>query len=289
MAKIETILLGDNPFFGVDHLSQERARQKAAVSQNLNNIVSIVKKSIELGCNGFVLSTRYNTSDFIGRLKNEGITNKIKFYPIILSPTNYMQKILEKGMVNGILDIISDISMKRKLKLILHGGIGILKKDPFDILKAYMDLELGQMKDVKIEIVFLHEVLTDLIIALDLKKVLKTYCDYLNDQKITAGVVTKNFPLLVSKLKEWEIPIKNVMTSFNKTGFQMNPTKEQCEKSLISFNGNIIAMSTMASGYLDYSTALEYISSLQKINTITVGVSSITHLKEIFEKTNVNK
>ena len=66
--KIE-VLLGDNPFFGIDHLSQERARYRMENLKGFNKITEVIEYVSELGTNGFVVSTHPQLRDLINYMK----------------------------------------------------------------------------------------------------------------------------------------------------------------------------------------------------------------------------
>ena len=51
------ILLGDNPFFGIDHLSQERARERMKIITGFDKITEIMEYVYPMGVKGFVVST----------------------------------------------------------------------------------------------------------------------------------------------------------------------------------------------------------------------------------------
>jgi arginine repressor len=82
------------------------------------------------------------------------------------------------------------------------------------------------------------------------------------------------------------MPLKDtvIMTPFNKAGFQMNPSRETCETALSSLNQevNVIAMSTLAGGYLALDEAIDYLQSLPKLSGTIVGVSSTHHAQTTF-------
>jgi len=80
------------------------------------------------------------------------------------------------------------------------------------------------------------------------------------------------------------------MTSFNPAGFLMNPSSEECEKTLESYKGHVLAMNIFAGGYSGLDEVTNYILSQSKIRNIVVGVSSIEHAKETFERfTSIDK
>ena len=72
------------------------------------------------------------------------------------------------------------------------------------------------------------------------------------------------------------------MAPFNPIGFQMNPSREEAEKVLKTIPSRMIAMSTLAAGYVKPKEAYKYISSLPEISSIIVGVSTEKHAKDTF-------
>jgi len=282
--RFDSILLGDNPFFGVDHLSQERARKKASTSQNFQNALEVIKYSYKLGVKGMVVSTHPTLKDLIHKIKTESdLIDKMEFYPILPYVQGYVLKINEMGILNTLMDTLSPAGMINKMKIITNGGFGIMKKDLFKLFRTFIDIELLQLKDTKIKVIFLHDVITDLALALNMKQIFQTFQEHLHDNhKVNAGLVTKNFPLLVSKLNEWNLDYKYIMTSFNKAGFQMNPSKEECENALNIYKGNVIAMSILAGGFITLQDANEYILTQSRIRNLVVGLSSVKHAEETF-------
>ena len=81
---------------------------------------------------------------------------------------------------------------------------------------------------------------------------------------------------------EWGIEKPLIMASFNKAGFQMNPSREECERCLREHDVDVLAMSTLAAGYLKPKEAYEYLFSLPNIESVVVGVSTKEHAEETF-------
>jgi hypothetical protein len=277
--------LGDNPFYGVDHLSHERARQRAVTTQTIDNIINVITSSYGAGMNGMVVATRPKLDELITQLRTRSeILDKLKFNAVMPYAQGYVLKLSEKGLINTVLDILKSAGLKNDLRMITQGTFGFLKKDFNELFKIFIDVELLKLKNIKVQTVFLHPVLTDLALALDMKKVFETFRDHLKDYYgVKAGLCTKNFSRLVSKLNEWELDMPGIMTSFNKAGFLMNPTRQECEKSLQNYSGDVIAMNIMAGGFLKLNEAYEYIVSLPKIRNVVIGVSSMEHAKKTFE------
>ncbi len=281
---IDRILLGDNPFIGVDHMSQERARDRGGFT-NAERVVDIIQYASDLGVNGFVASTHPNLRKLIDYMTiHTDLHKRINFYPIIPYVQGYVTRMTEKGLVVAITSVLESPAVKDKIRIIMKGGMGLIRKDIYELFKILIDTEVLQLNNVRTNIVFLHDVLTDLALSLGLKDFFEIFIAHIADtHNAKSGFVTKNFPRLVRQLDRWNIPIPPIMTSFNKVGFQMNPSREECEKCLSEYNIDVIAMSTLAAGYLSPGEAYEYLFRLPNIRSVVVGVSTKEHAKETFQ------
>jgi hypothetical protein len=75
-----------------------------------------------------------------------------------------------------------------------------------------------------------------------------------------------------------------IAASFNKVGFQMNPSQKDCENALLSVScAEIIALSILASGYLKPSEAINYLRTLPNLKGVVAGVSKERHAEETFK------
>jgi hypothetical protein len=90
----------------------------------------------------------------------------------------------------------------------------------------------------------------------------------------------------VKKFREWNINLEETVIAapFNKIGFQMNPSREECEKVLADMpKPNVLAISILAAGYLKPKEAIDYIANLPNIKGVAVGVSKESHAYETFK------
>ena len=85
------ILLGDNPFFGIDHLSQEKARKRMTVLTGYEKISDVMEFVSNLGVKGFVVSTHPQLKYLIKHIKeNTNLLEKFDFYPILDFYTRFL-------------------------------------------------------------------------------------------------------------------------------------------------------------------------------------------------------
>jgi hypothetical protein len=103
---------------------------------------------------------------------------------------------------------------------------------------------------------------------------------------LTPGFNTGNFALFVKRFREWNMNLEDVVIAapFNKVGFQMGPSREECEKALAEVpKPNVLAISILAAGYLKPPEAIDYIAHLPNVKGVAVGVSKEKHANETFK------
>lgn len=281
---IDPIILGHNQFIGVDHLSQERARDRVDLFSDSQKIVDVIKMSYELGATGMMLSTHQRAGQIMEAVGSEQeLKRNMNFYPLIPYVQGYVRRANEMGVIGMLSEALQPASTSNKLKIFFKGGINVMKKDLLALLSSLIDVELLPFNKFNVEAVFLHNVVTDLALSLNAKNIFEFYIDYINDNYgVKPAFGTMNFPKLVERFDEWGIKQPLVMASFNKIGFQMNPSREECERTLREYDVDVLAMSTLASGYLKPNEAYDYLFSLPNIRSVVVGVSSREHAIETF-------
>ncbi len=159
------------------------------------------------------------------------------------------------------------------------------------LLKTYLIYEISRIKSsagkqANLSSILLHEIVTDMALALNLSWLFKSYVGFMLDFGIKPGFNTRNFAYLVNKFREWKIDFREILiaTPFNKIGFQMNSSRMECEKALANHpEANVIAISILASGYLKPLEAIRYIESLPNLKGVVVGVSKERHARETFK------
>jgi hypothetical protein len=285
------ILVGDNAFHGISHLSQQRSRerQKNDYPSNVENAARLVDLSLQNGANGFMFSVSETT---LGIMKSLQIENKPDLYAIVPYAYEYVRLATKYGGVAGLAQKISkEIILSKNVFAVAPTALGVIRARPEAFLKTYLTYEISRIKaaagkKANLKSVLLHEVITDMALGLDLKWLFTSYIQYFENSKTKAGFETRNFPYLVKKFEEWKIDLSNVTlcASFNKIGFQMNPSQKECEDSLkAASRADIVAMSILAAGYIKPLDAINYLQTLNNINAVVVGVSSPIQAEETFK------
>lgn len=283
---IDPIILGHNQFFGVDHLSQQKGILRERHFSRTENIIELVKYCYDQDVRGLMLSTHDRIQQICPLIKKDAdLRDNLSLYPVLPYIAKYVRQANEKGIVNVVMDQLSGVSLARKLSTLLRGGLGLFQKDIYKMIPSLIDLELAPFRGLRIKAIFLHQALTDLALGLDLKDIFLFYHDYIQKHyNCVPAYCTYNLPHLTRKLKEYGLPRPVIMAPFNKVGFQMSPSLTECEKCLKEENLDLVAMGTLASGYLNPEEAYSYLYSLPNVRSTVVGVSTKSHADETFNQ-----
>lgn len=285
MKHIDRIIFGDNQFFGINHMSQEKAQQLAEKFIDISAIFKVYQMAFDCGIRAIML----NSNDRAKEICNHFISNKSKYpslnwYPSIPYPHKYANLISEKGIVPTISEVLfKDNSAMGVLGLITKGSSAILGRDAIKLMQMLIDVEMKMFKDLNVKAIFLQNVITDLVLGYDVKEVFIEYCDYIRKKyKVLPGLITQNMPLLKAKFELWGIDEVVICSSFNKIGYLMSPNVNAYTEASVNNDPEkyqLIAMSTLASGAIPAKEAYEFINK-QKIQAVVFGASSRGHIEE---------
>ena len=284
------LLVGDNPFHGISHLSQERARVRGDAITHAEHAAKLVTTSIENGANGFMFSVSEITLSILRMIRETGGSERLRLYAIVPYAYEYVRLVTQIGVLGLAKNFAKQIAVSGNVKAIAMGLKGVIRVDPVALMKTYLIYEISRIKSsagkqANLDSVLLHEIITDMALALNLDWLFKSYVDFMLELGTKPGFETRNFVFLTNKFKEWSIDFEKIAIAapFNKVGFQMNPSKDECEKALANLpETEVLAISVLAAGYLKPLEASKYLQTLPNLKGIVVGVSKETQARETF-------
>ena len=275
----------------MNHLSQERLRERG-IGFDSRKVAGIISSALCAGAQGIVCSAHNNTKSALNQLRVDDYREHFGVHLIMPDAQSYVRIASEKGVLGLLSETFGELSLAGKTKAVFGGGLSALVANPTKMMKTYLDAEVSAFAksipiNAKIKSVSLHELLTELIVSFQLKDLTRDYVSYVRDSLgVIPGFVTRNFPRFVRFVSTASISVKDivVMTPLNAIGFQMNPSKELCEKALVESDGmSIIAMSLLAAGYLPLEEAVNYLVRLPIRPSCVVGVSSEAQAIQTFQ------
>ena len=291
-AKIDRLLIGDNPFNGVNHRSRERSRGGPGMLSE-REIVKIIETALDNGAQGLVFSVTPKMLSVLRYMKENGWNRELHLYPIVPDVLSLVNESAELGMAGLLFRLLDGLSVQGKLKFMVKGGLAAVSLSPMELIKIYLDTEIVRIyasmpRGAETRAIFLHEVVTDTLVGLRIPNILQEYCKQVQSKyEVAPGLVTRNFPKLVKLIELFTFSSNSaaVMTPFNAIGFQMNPSKGTCEKALSEARDvKVIAMSILAGGALGLDDAMRYLNGLSSRVSCVVGVSTTYQAFETFSR-----
>jgi len=285
------LLVGDNPFQGISHLSQDRARSRGeTIVSPADKAADVILASLKNGADGFSFSVSELTLSILQTLRERKSIDQVGLYPMVPYAFEYVRVATQTGTPGLVKRFAKQVTLSGDVEAILEGVWSVVRMNPEGFTKTYLAYELSRIKSsagkqVKLVSVLLNEVIADMGLALGFDWLFRSFICYLSKRGITPGFNTRNFPYLVRRFDEWGIELDEtlIVTPFNKVGFQMNPSKEQCEKTLANVSSPVVlAISVLAGGYYKPSMVVDYLASLNNLKGLIVGVSNERQASETF-------
>jgi hypothetical protein len=282
---MDKVLFGDNQFFAVNHVSDEKARAQSIRFKEDAAIIQVIDQAIGLGIHTLMCTTH----DRIGNICNHIRAHPSKYNEFIIYPCmpyahKYANAVTELGMMGTIRQYVPGNLFNTFAK----GGIAFLSKDFISLMELLIDTEMKMFKGINTPVIFIQNVLVDMILGLKMYTVFKEYDAYIR-KKFNAepGYITMNMPALWEALNSVGIENPIICSSINKIGFRMSGGMESYEKYLNEKRFRPIAMQVLAAGALHPKEAIEYLGKFPKIESVLFGASSKGHIqetKELIEK-----
>lgn len=285
MQPIDKIIFGDNQFFGINHMSQEKAQQLAEKFYDIKNIYDVYDMAFDAGIRAVMLNSNDRAKDICDYFRtNHAKYSDVSWYPSIPYPHKYANLVSEKGIFPAINQILlKDTSALGVLGAIAKGGVAVLGKDAVKMMQMLIDVEMKMFKGLNVKVIFLQNVITDLLLGYEMKEIFQEYCLYIKKKyNVLPGLITQNMPKLKEKLELWGISEVVICTSFNKIGYLMSPNIDayvEASQNNDPAKYQLMAMTTLASGAIASKEAYQFINK-QKVQSVVFGASSQKHISE---------
>jgi hypothetical protein len=270
---MERILLGDNQFFGINHLSEEKARAQAMKFQDTEAVIEVLDMAYDEGIRVFMCTTHERIAEVCDHIRAyprryEGF----QFYPCMPYAHKYANAVTEFGMFGALKSFLPD---QGAVGAMVGGFVSMARKDVKGMVEILIDAEMKMFHGLRTPVILLQNVITDLILGLGMKDVFRIFSDHVrNRYNAEPGFITMNVPLLLDALEQVGIDNPIVCANINKIGFRMCGGVAEYEKIIATRRFRPIAMSILASGAIPPGEAIDYVCNQPNIESIVFGASS---------------
>jgi hypothetical protein len=276
---MDRVLFGDNQFFGVNHMSEEKARAQSMRFQDLQSILDVLDAAYAEGIRTFMCTSHDRVAEICDHFRaNAARYPDYRFYPCMPYAHKYANAVTEHGMIEALrMFLPQDGAVAAMLK----GGVALANKDIEAIMQMLIDAEMKMFHGLKTPVVFMQNVITDLLLGLRMHECFRVFHAHVRDRYgAEAGFITMNVPRLLDVLDGLGIDNPIVCANINKIGFRMCGGIAAYEEVIATRRFRPIAMSVLASGAIAPREAIAYVCAQPKIESIVFGASGRANIRQ---------
>jgi hypothetical protein len=276
---MDRVLFGDNQFFGVNHMSEEKARAQQMRFQNIQAVIDVLDAAYQEGIRTFMCTTHDKVSEVCDYFRaNKDKYPDYKFYPCMPYAHKYANAVTDHGMIGALRRFLPEDGA---LGAMLKGGKALAGRDMDAILRLLVDAEMKMFHGLSTPVIFIQNVVTDLLLGLGMKRAFLTFHDHVREAYgAEPGYITMNTPMLLDVLDELGIDNPIVCSNINKIGFRMCGGIKAYESAIATRRFRPVAMSVLASGAIAPREAIEYVCNQPNIESIVFGASSRGNIRQ---------
>ncbi len=279
---MERLLFGDNQFFGVNHMSEEKARSQQLRFQEIGAVIDVLDAAYDEGVHTFMCTTHDRISLVCDHVRSHPDRYAdFKFYPGMPYAHKYANAVTENGMLGAVKRFLPDEGL---MDAAIRGGRSMAKKDIEGITTLLIDAEMKMFQGLSTSVIFLQNIVVDLLLGLGFKDAFRIFADHVKSRyDAEPGFITMNMPALLDVLDELRIENPIVCSNINKIGFRMCGGIEAYETALHERKFRAIAMSVYASGAIAPREAIEWVCAQPNIESIVFGASGRANIRNTRE------
>jgi hypothetical protein len=275
---MERILFGDNQFFGINHMSEEKARAQAMRFQKTEAIIEVIDAAYDEGVRAFMCTTHERIAEVCDHVRAHPERYRgFVFYPCMPYAHKYANAVTEQGLLGALKSFLPN---EGALGAALQGGTAVARKDIDTLARMLIDAEMKMFAGLPTPVIFMQNVLTDLILGAGMVEGFRIFADHVKAKyNAEPGFITMNVPMLLDALEKVGIDNPIVCANINKIGFRMCGGIAAYEKTIATRRFRPIAMSVLASGAISPREAVEYVCRQDAVEAIVFGASSRTNIR----------
>jgi len=274
---MERLIFGDNQFFGINHMSEEKARQQAMQFAELPAVMDTLAAARDAGIKAFMCTTHDRIADVAEAMRQEpSAWSDFAFYPCMPYAHKYANAVTELGYFDALKKFLPQGGL---IDATFRGGKAALTGDVTAIGELLIDAEMKPFKAIHTPIVFIQNVVTDLLLGLGYHEAFRVFADHLRRRyNAEAGFITMNLPKLLETLDRVGIENPIVCANVNKIGFRMSGGIDAYREATDRWPARVIAMSVYASGAIPPAEAIEWVLNERYVRSILFGASSARNI-----------
>ncbi|PZQ87809.1 MAG: hypothetical protein DI534_13605 [Leifsonia xyli] len=275
---MDRLLFGDNQFFGVNHMSEEKARAQAMRFQELDAVIEVLDAAYDEGITTFMCTTHERIAEVADHVRaHPERYADFTFFPGMPYAHKYADAVTEAGMLGALKRFMPEEGL---INAVMRGGRSLATKDVEGIITLLVDAEMAMFRGLSTPVIWLQNVVVDLLLGLGFTDAFRIFAEHVRGRYgAEPGFITMNLPMLLDTLAAAGIENPIVCSNINKIGFRMSGGLEAYHRALEERPFRAVAMSVYASGAIPPREAIEWIAAQPGIESIVFGASSRANIR----------
>jgi hypothetical protein len=272
------LIFGDNQFFGVNHMSEERARAQAIRFRDISAVMDVLADAQAAGIGPFMCTTHERIAQVCNIVRaDRAAYPDLVFYPCMPYAHKYAQAVTEDGMLGSLQRFLPQQGLVGTL---VQGATSLVKRDVAGLARLLVDAEMKMFRDLPTPVIFLQNVVVDLLLGLGAIELFAAFAEHVRTAYgAEPGFITMNLPRLLPALREAGVDNPIVCANINMAGFRMSGGVAAYRAALEGCQCRVIAMSVFASGALPADAAIKWVAQLPNISALVFGASSRSNIE----------
>ena len=272
------ICLGDNPFFGVNHLTG--SKQLESQNQRFTDAALVVQTAMDHGCEQLMLSAHPSAELLVKAI--EARCGRVPNLALVVPYPHRLNDIVAKGGYGALIKYLTRSNIAQIFKNIIP-ALG-LKNLPSIGMKMLINAELSLFPNCTkaSKHLALHNILVDMFVASGNPKPLKTFVKHSRSLGFEPVLITQNIESLVRLVPSADY---TACFSFNSLGYMVNPSLDKVSALLRDESlskPRLWAMQILAGGAIPPDVAMDFIKSHPAIETVLYATGNPERVASFF-------
>lgn len=270
---IDRLLFGDNQFFGVNHMSEEKARTQQMRFQDLGSIMDVLDAAYDEDITTFMCTTHDRVAEICDVVRADPQRyGRMNFFPCMPYAHKYADAVTEDGMLGAIRRFLPSEGL---LDSAIRGTRSLVRKDIEGIATLLVDAEMKMFAGLPTPVIWMQNIVVDLLVGLGFVDALSIFADHVRTRyHAEPGFITMSLTQTLDALDKAKVDNPLVCANINKLGFRMSGGVDAYVRAMSERPFRAVAMSVLASGAIPAREAIEWVCGLPNLQAIVFGASS---------------
>jgi len=270
---MDRLLFGDNQFFGVNHMSEEKARSQQIKFNDSRAMMNVIDDAYDEGVRTFMCTTHERVAEICAIARSDRRRySELTFMPCMPYAHKYANAVTEHGMMGALKQFTPTGGF---IDAAFRGSTAVVRKEVDGLITLLIDSEMKMFAGLPTPVIWLQNVVTDLMLGLGFDDAFSIFAQHVREKYgAEPGFITMNLPQLLDRLERVGVVDPLVCANINKIGFRMSGGIEAYRRYLTQHRVRVVAMSVLASGAIPADEAIAWICEQPGIEAILFGASS---------------